>query len=639
MSHGQSVPGSWESGFDHGLDSATGALNDYLQPFSGPGFEPPPVPPKIGENASQPYYWGQGLTVEQLSVFNAIHMALIPKGPHQGKVLVWGGWHPVLLRASTSVDPLNRQWWCQAWSIIDPDTQSFLNFLLPLMPREILPPTATVETVATLFCSGHAWTQEGDLVVAGGGSGLMPVPAPVPLFGSQPMGAKFLFLFDPALPSQSFGASSSLYVGQTGGWLAPTFELLVDRFYPTVTLTQRLTRNGLNNEIVVIAGGSNPVGTPIHDYETYVVRGIGLPSPFLGQDPDPNTPSPVVLLGPHGPGSTTPGPDEELYEYPRLHVIGDNTLFKSGPKPLGAKVDQNALATQLPSGEFERAWDITVGRNQPGWQHERDDGASLLLSANGSDLVVRLGGAADLNGATDTAEVCIANSGTADWLNLGVMPGGPRQYANAVVLPDGAIVVIGGADLANPSPYVTTTAVFHASVGWLPSTAPTPTPRGYHATAVLLPDGRVFVGGGERLTAPTASQHDYDIYVPHYLQGNPLRPTIVSLTDTSDVPLPRDFTDSAFEMASGQQFRIRCTDFGPLDQLSRIVLIAPGSITHHSDMSARFVDVTGSLIGGSNATMQFQLPPGTGRLPRGFYMLFALNSGGVPSVAEWVKIV
>jgi Galactose oxidase-like, Early set domain len=75
-----------------------------------------------------------------------------------------------------------------------------------------------------------------------------------------------------------------------------------------------------------------------------------------------------------------------------------------------------------------------------------------------------------------------------------------------------------------------------------------------------------------------------------------------------------------------------------LDHIARIVLIAPGSITLHSDMSARYVDVTGSLVGGSPGTMQFQLPAGTGRLPRGFYMLFALNSGGIPSVAEWVKV-
>jgi len=45
---------------------------------------------------------------------------------------------------------------------------------------------------------------------------------------------------------------------------------------------------------------------------------------------------------------------------------------------------------------------------------------------------------------------------------------------------------------------------------------------------------------------------------------------------------------------------------------------------------------TPGLVGG-NSLWQFPLPD-AGTLPRGSYMMFALNNAGVPSVATWVKV-
>jgi hypothetical protein len=144
---------------------------------------------------------------------------------------------PVLLRPNTTLEPQARWWSFQAWSVIDPKgpAVAFLNYLLPLAP--IPPPSPLVDAtqviVADLFCTGHAWSQEGDFVVAGGatavmdGTGVLPVPL-------QVTGAKFLFLFDPAQPSQPFpGQSTALYGGHAGQWKEFTNGLLRDRFYPT----------------------------------------------------------------------------------------------------------------------------------------------------------------------------------------------------------------------------------------------------------------------------------------------------------------------------------------------------------------------------------------------------------------------
>jgi hypothetical protein len=348
--------------------------------------------------------------------------------------------------------------------------------------------------------------------------------------------------------------------------------------------------------------------------------------------------------------------DEWLGLYPRLHLASNNMIFLSGPAKLGSMVDQNALASAipgappLPAPQHERTWLTTVGRNPPGtlsWDFDRIDGASVFLSINGVDFVVRIGGQRHIPGvppippthqATNTAELCIASPGNI-WIPLpqgAIVPGGPRAFLNAVVLPDASILVVGGQDTATDA-HVMTTALYRPGIGWSVED-PSPSRRAYHSTAVLLPDARVFVGGGEIGTPLQTNEHDYDIFEPGYLKGNPLRPQINLITNLAGVPVPLDpQTGTADELVAGQQFIVTCTSIPPLDTLKKLVLIAPGSITHHSDMTARYVDVTGALVG-SSSDMQFKVPA-DGSVPRGFYMMFALNSAGVPSIARWVKVV
>lgn len=384
--------GTWAAGFDHAT-TGPAAQNVFTQPFQGTDYEAPAAPYEWGA----PMYGGR---------FHAVHMAVIPKGPHQGKVLVWDVL-PVILRPNRTLEPQGRFWACQAWSVVDPDTQQFWNYLLPLQPVVGSGPfdENTIE-VADLFCTGHAWSQHGDLVVAGGTTadfdGTTTPPTPVGV-----RSAKFLFLFDPSAASQPFPGQppvTSLYpsphVGRWLQYLGATGGLLVDRFYPTVTLSQKITtRNGLDDEIVIISGGSDPLnpsppGDPRNNYECYVVRASGSPLGFLTPDPDP-TPQTVL------PGPSTPGVTQGLEwfaEYPRWHLLSTGTVFLSGPVPLSSQVD---LRTSTP-----RTWDIATGRSGGALLH-RHDGASLFfarLNAGAQqDVVVRLGGnEGDI--ATDTAE-------------------------------------------------------------------------------------------------------------------------------------------------------------------------------------------------------------------------------------------
>src|SRR5262249_42788714 len=153
---GQSYQGGWSDTFDHATTAPQ--ATDYTAPFPGPGYMPPPPP--------GPYSWGYSASGG--GRFQPVHMALIPKGPHQGKVVVWDEW-PVVLRANTALDSANRCWSCQSWAIIDPEPvlPRFRNFLLPSVG--FLPSTGTdvsAVPLGSIVCAGHAWSQEGDLVVA-----------------------------------------------------------------------------------------------------------------------------------------------------------------------------------------------------------------------------------------------------------------------------------------------------------------------------------------------------------------------------------------------------------------------------------------------------------------------------------------
>ncbi len=93
----------------------------------------------------------------------------------------------------------------------------------------------------------------------------------------------------------------------------------------------------------------------------------------------------------------------------------------------------------------------------------------------------------------------------------------PRAYSNAVVLPDGEVFIVGGQ--TQPLQFTDDNAVMTPEM-WNPVTmqfsklAPMPTPRNYHSTALLMPDGRVWVGGGGDCGVGCANHPDFEIYTP-----------------------------------------------------------------------------------------------------------------------------
>ena len=69
--------------------------------------------------------------------------------------------------------------------------------------------------------------------------------------------------------------------------------------------------------------------------------------------------------------------------------------------------------------------------------------------------------------------------------------------------------------------------------------------------------------------------------------------------------------------------------------IARVALIKPGAVTHSNNFDQRYVQCTFTASG---ATLSATSPPNANHAPPGWYLLFLVNTAGVPSVASWVQV-
>ncbi len=198
-----------------------------------------------------------------------------------------------------------------------------------------------------------------------------------------------------------------------------------------------------------------------------------------------------------------------------------------------------------------------------------------------------------------------------------------RSYHTSVVLPDGKVVVVGGQTYA--APFTDDRAVLVPEL-WNPATerftnmAPMAQPRTYHSVALLLPDGRVLSGGGGLCGACTTNHPNVQIFSPPYLfkaDGSPAtRPVLTGAPSTASVGT-----------------RIAVTTNTAVSAFS---LVRLSSVTHTVNNEQRRI----ALSATQTATNQYALalPGSRGTLVPGYYMLFAMDGNGVPSVSRTIRI-
>jgi hypothetical protein len=239
---------------------------------------------------------------------------------------------------------------------------------------------------------------------------------------------------------------------------------------------------------------------------------------------------------------------------------------------------------------------------------------SAVQYADGKILVIGGG-----DPPTNTCETIDLNQPTPTWQSSGSMTFTRRQM-NATILPDGTVLATGGTSGSgfNNNTGAVLTAELWTNGTWT-QMASMANPRLYHSTAALLPDGRVLSAGGGRPAAGNGGidHWDAEIYSPPYLfKGT--RPTITSAPGV---------------VSNGVPFTIVTPDAASITQVTLVKLT---STTHAFNQSQRFNRLSFSVGSGQlTATVPASIP----LAPSGFYMLFILNSTGIPSVAKMVQVM
>ena len=215
-----------------------------------------------------------------------------------------------------------------------------------------------------------------------------------------------------------------------------------------------------------------------------------------------------------------------------------------------------------------------------------------------------------------TTYVLDTGAGSPAWRQVGSMAQA-RTHLNLTVLPDGNVLATGGSrDIGGLTP---SRAVLPAEL-WSPTTetwttvATMATPRMYHSTALLLPDGRVLVAGGGRL-----GPDDFlsaEIYSPAYLFKG-ARPSI---------------TSSPATLGYGGTFDVGTPDSA---RIASVALIRNGSATHSFNMDQRYVPLNFTQ---TPTGLSVTAPADAETAPPGYYMLFIVDDRGVPSVAPVVRL-
>ncbi|WP_430788910.1 galactose oxidase-like domain-containing protein [Actinoplanes sp. G11-F43] len=319
-----------------------------------------------------------------------------------------------------------------------------------------------------------------------------------------------------------------------------------------------------------------------------------------------------------------PGLDRVFPTYPALFLTEDDRLFFSG---------SNAGYGSDTEGRTPGLWDVEKNRFRtvPGLKDANmtETSASVMLPPAQDQKVMILGGGAVGDSPVSTARTAIAdlNAGQPRYRPGPDLPA-PTRYLNTVVLPDDTVFTSGGSSGYRGGPYqgrnrsdLLTAHIFDPEREQFRTAAAPSVGRNYHSEALLLPDGRVVTMGSDPIYDVTGKnpgkfEQRIEIYSPPYLfQGR--RPALGGGPRTVE-------RGRSAQYATGDAARI-----------SAARLVRPSAVTHGTDVDQRSIELdVRRAPGGVTVTV----PEKAGLVPSGWYMLFLVDEKGAPSRARWVRV-
>ncbi len=391
------------------------------------------------------------------------------------------------------------------------------------------------------------------------------------------------------------GGGGSLYNGQpkasaydpTTGIFTDQVDMAYGRWYPTVT--------ELSDGTVMAFSGSETQGVTNNTVEIFT------PNSSTGSWSTPVTANWVPPL------------------YPRLHLLPDGSIFYSG-------YTANSMFYDLTTQTWTNCCTTNYGAN-------RVYGSSVLLpltpANNWSPKVMILGGGEfdDTTTATNTTEIIDLSVTNPQW-TWGPNMTQPRISMNATILPTGTVLATGGSQISENS----STASFNADLyhpdpsdpnyNTFTSAGANSVARLYHSNAILLPDATVILTGSNPPSTP------YETRVERY------QPAYLFNSDGSMATRPQIMGSPSTSIGYNSTFKVM-TSKGTT--INSVVLIRPTAVTHSFNMEQRLVGLS-FTANTSTGTLTVTSPSSATIAPPGYYLLFILNSAGVPSLGKFIQI-
>ncbi|MFI2200710.1 galactose oxidase-like domain-containing protein [Streptomyces sp. NPDC020192] len=198
------------------------------------------------------------------------------------------------------------------------------------------------------------------------------------------------------------------------------------------------------------------------------------------------------------------------------------------------------------------------------------------------------------------------------------------RYPQSSILPDDTVLVSGGSEdyRGRGDSDILQARLYHPDSNSFTRVADPLVGRNYHSGSILLPDGRVMFFGSDSLygdranTKPGKFEQRIEIYTPPYLYRGS-RPSL------SGGP------QSIARGASGTYTSKQAAG------IKKVRLIRPSASTHVTDVDQRSIALD-FRTSGDKVTVT--VPENRNLVQSGWYMLFADDDQGTPSVAQWVRV-
>ncbi|KAK8193475.1 glyoxal oxidase N-terminus-domain-containing protein [Phyllosticta capitalensis] len=424
----------------------------------------------------------------------------------------------------------------------------------------------------------------------------------------------------------------------TTDWVEGASKLQARRWYPTA--------EALANGDIVVVGGSNKGGLVVNEVD------INVPTyELVTQTGAPPAPVKLPVLE-----FTDNADTNKAYNlYPILALLpneanADEVFTLAGDQAVIWNYKTDKLVKTLP--------------NAPKWARNFPSSATAVLlplspANNYAPTILLCGGSSGDKPAPKTLDDCYhiqPYAAQPAWEQVDNLPNGGQVMTDAILLPDGKVLLINGAHTGSAGGFmaddpVTVPLIYDPSqpVGSRFTPLPKATiPRMYHSISQPLPNGEVLIAGSNPSVVYNAGGKVFGNW-PNF--NNNGKRSFLQQQQRKDSSYPTEYRVEIFspdyvasknrpkitrapnEIAYGKTFDVATNAQG---QNVVVRLMAPGFHTHAVSMQHRLVELE-IKPGAGQGEFTVTAPPRSTVIQAGPLLLFVVVDG-IPSEGVWVKL-